>query len=216
MHKEKIYSALRSYSNPQEVFNSSMTIIDWGCGQALATVCFLDFLKDVGIEPNIKKIILIDPSSEALERGNDYVYTYLRDYSIIEKVNKFIDDVTDNDIKSTSPLTVHFFSNVLDIESINLKKLANLLSNNIQGKHLFFCVCPSNRNSNRIQDFASALNIDEQNIVNQFQGSLPIRGTINMLVFEKQGASINVIKADYCPDVQININSMQITSVHLN
>lgn len=210
MHKEKIYSALRSYANPQEIFNSKMTIIDWGCGQALATVCFLDFLKEVRIEVNIDKVIFIEPSIEAIERGTSYVYTYLKDYSIIEKVNKYIDDVTSNDIQSSSPLTVHFFSNILDIESINLKRLANLLSNNIKGRNLFFCVCPSNRNSNRIQDFASDLNIDKQDIVNQFQGSLPIRGTINMLVFEKNGANINVIKADYCPDVQININSMQI------
>ena len=45
MHEAKIQKALSSISNPKKVFNTDIAIIDWGCGQGLATVCFFDFLK---------------------------------------------------------------------------------------------------------------------------------------------------------------------------
>jgi hypothetical protein len=54
---------------PKEVFNTDIAIVDWGCGQGLATVCFFDFLKSQGIPNNTRKVILIEPSEQALERA---------------------------------------------------------------------------------------------------------------------------------------------------
>ena len=44
MHEAKIKTALSSIQNPSKVFNTDLAIVDWGCGQGLATVCFFDFL----------------------------------------------------------------------------------------------------------------------------------------------------------------------------
>ena len=46
MHEAKIQKALSSIQNPKEVFNTEIAIIDWGCGQGLATICFFDFLSN--------------------------------------------------------------------------------------------------------------------------------------------------------------------------
>ena len=58
MHEAKIKTALSSIRNPQEVFNTDIAIVDWGCGQGLATVCFFDFLIAVDLSlsraPNLK------------------------------------------------------------------------------------------------------------------------------------------------------------------
>lgn len=40
MHKEKIDLALDSIKEPLSVFTRDITIIDWGCGQGLASICF--------------------------------------------------------------------------------------------------------------------------------------------------------------------------------
>ena len=69
MHEAKIQKALSAIKNPKEVFNTDIAIVDWGCGQGLATVCFFDFLKNEGIPNNTQKVILIEPSEQALERA---------------------------------------------------------------------------------------------------------------------------------------------------
>ena len=69
MHKEKIYSALDSIQDITIFTEKDLTIIDWGCGQALATICFLDYMNKLGIRPSVNRIILIEPSECAIERA---------------------------------------------------------------------------------------------------------------------------------------------------
>jgi len=57
MHEAKIHIAIESIS--EETFNNDFTIIDWGCGQGLATICFFDYLKMMNIQNRAKKVILI-------------------------------------------------------------------------------------------------------------------------------------------------------------
>ncbi len=142
MHEAKIQKALSSIHNPKEVFNTDIAIIDWGCGQGLATVCFFDFLKNQGIPNNTKKIILIEPSDQALERAKLHTNVYLNDETKIQLVNKKLDDVLKDEIETKQSITLHFFSNILDVPQIDLKKLAQLVGENINGEHYFFCVSP--------------------------------------------------------------------------
>ena len=79
MHELKIKTALSSIDNPQSVFNNHLTIVDWGCGQGLATVCFFDFLKENNLPNNVQTVILIEPSPMALERAKLHVNAYLKD-----------------------------------------------------------------------------------------------------------------------------------------
>ncbi len=142
MHEAKIQKALSSISNPKKVFNTDIAIIDWGCGQGLATVCFFDFLKSQGIPNNTKKIILIEPSEQALERAKLHTNVYIKDETKIQLVNKYLDEVERTDIETNQSITIHFFSNILDVPQIDLKKLAQLVGENVVGEHYFFCVSP--------------------------------------------------------------------------
>ena len=142
MHEAKIQKALSSISNPKKVFNTDIAIIDWGCGQGLATVCFFDFLKSQGIPNNTKNIILIEPSAQALERAKLHTNVYIKDETKIQLVNKYLDEVERTDIETNQSITIHFFSNILDVPQIDLKKLAQLVGENVVGEHYFFCVSP--------------------------------------------------------------------------
>ena len=122
MHEAKIQAALSSIRNPKEVFNTDLAIIDWGCGQGLATICFFDFLRSQGAFNNIQKVVLIEPSEQALERAKQHTNVYLNDETKIQCVAKYLDDVVKEDIDTNHSITVHFFSNILDVPQIDLKK----------------------------------------------------------------------------------------------
>lgn len=208
MHKEKIITALSSINNPLEEFSNGITIIDWGCGQGLATVCFFDYLSSLGISPSIRKVILVEPSRIAIERAQLHTHLYLADNSKIQCINKYINDVTGQDIEHTpTTLTLHFFSNILDIDSVNLVTLANLVSHNLTGRNILFCVGPANLNSNRIEEFAGYFNITQNDILNNYRGNLTTRGTIRLLVFKKEGDHTEIIKTEYNSATLINNNN---------
>lgn len=159
MHEAKINTALSSIKDPNEAFRNNLSIIDWGCGQGLATVCFFDFLKEHNVPNNTQKVILIEPSEQALERARLHTNLYLKDESKIKSVCKCLDDVEKSDIETSQSTTVHFFSNILDIEQIDLKKLAQLVGRNINGEHYFFCVSPLiNGRSQRLDAFYNYFN----------------------------------------------------------
>ena len=207
MHEAKIKNALSSIQNPQQVFNNNLTIVDWGCGQGLATICFFDFLKNNNIQNNVQKVILIEPSPMALERAKLHINAYLEDEGKIQMVPKFLDHVEQMDITFKQAITLHFFSNILDIQQIDLKKLAKLVGENVNGEHYFFCVGPLNCGSTRIDEFAKHLNIADEQIIGKNQGQLiNTRGTIKLLVFKIKGQVIEIIKTDFYPPVPNNVN----------
>ncbi len=207
MHEAKIKMALSSIHNPLDVFKNNITIIDWGCGQGLATVCFFDFLNQNNIPNRVRNIILIEPSKMALKRAKSLTNAYIKDESKIQTVNKFLDNVEKSDIDNLQSHTVHFFSNILDISTVNLKKLAQLVGENINGEHYFICVGPINCGSTRIEEFAKHLNIADEQIIKKNQGQLiNTRGTIKLLVFKIKGQEIEIIKTDFYPSVPSNTN----------
>jgi len=111
MHQAKIYRAL-SCVNPSDYTCGGFDIIDWGCGQGLATVCFFDYLREHEIENNVKKITLIEPSPVTLERAAVHVGAYVNEKIQISCINRYLNDVTQEDIAGDSPVTIHFFSNI--------------------------------------------------------------------------------------------------------
>lgn len=55
MHKAKLDAAFNCIP-VTDVFAEEVEIYDWGCGQGIATICFLDFLSNKCITANIKQI----------------------------------------------------------------------------------------------------------------------------------------------------------------
>ena len=137
--------------------------MDWGCGQALATVCFFDYLNREDINCDITKIILIEPSKEALARATTHVYAYdnVSDSTDVITLNKYIDDVELSEIESNAELTIHFFSNVLDIPKINLKRLAKIVQNSSDNESVVICIGPSNNFNKKIDTFYTYFNNNE-------------------------------------------------------
>lgn len=218
MHEAKIQKALSSIRNPKEVFNTDIAIIDWGCGQGLATVCFFDFLKSQGIPNNTQKVILIEPSEQALERAKLHTKVYIKDDSKIELVNKYLDNVEKTEIETNQSITVHFFSNILDVPQIDLKKLAQLVGENVSGEHYFFCVSPLiEGRSHRLDAFYNYFDLppvfsdfeQSENKLNLLaedaHGKDVFRKyTLKLKVFKFEKGKIYYIPIDYYPAVQFH------------
>lgn len=221
MHEAKIQKALSSIQMPKEVFNTDIAIVDWGCGQGLATVCFFDYLKSQGIPNNTRKVILIEPSEQALERAKLHTKIYLNDETKIQLVNKYLDDVEKTDIETNQPITVHFFSNILDIPQINLKKLAHLVGENVSGEHYFFCVSPLiEGRSHRLDAFYNYFNLvniptvfsNLEQSENQLQllaedahlKDITRKYTLKLKVFKFERNTVYYIPIDYYPAVQFH------------
>ncbi len=162
MHKQKMDIALSQFSW-KDFENKQIQIVDWGCGQALATVCFFDYLNIKDINCDITKIVLIEPSKEALERATTHVYAYdnVSDSTDVVTLNKYIDDIELSEIESNAELTIHFFSNVLDIPKINLKRLAKIVQKNSDNESIVICIGPNNNFNKKIDTFYTYFNHNE-------------------------------------------------------
>lgn len=158
MHQGKINEVLDKI-NTNDFANTDLQIIDWGCGQGLATICLFDFLNKHNVSLDlVKKVILIEPSIVAIDRAKTHVNAYLRNENKTIVIGKYIDDVTVEEIASEEPVTLHLFSNILDITSIDLLRLANCIKTNLKGLHYFFCWGPLNQGNNRIDSFWNYFN----------------------------------------------------------
>lgn len=157
MHEAKIHEALRNI--PSKALQGSFDIVDWGCGQGLATMSFIDFVNQQKLNVNIKRVTLIEPSEMALDRAALHVGSFLEKDIKITKHKKFLDDVTSNDIKSDGHRPViHFFSNILDIKEIDLKVLAQKLDETVLDDNYIVCVGPLNYGNKRIDAFHAYFN----------------------------------------------------------
>lgn len=153
MHEAKIQTALSKL--PKDLFKHDIQIIDWGCGQGLATICLFDYLKNKNLPDNINRIVLIEPAELTLNRAVLHTNIYAgKDCEIIAK-QKPLNQITEDDIRSKSEVTLHFFSNILDVNSVDVQGVANIIANTIQGEHYFICVGPLNVNNRRIDAFAN-------------------------------------------------------------
>lgn len=197
MHREKIVAALDTIQRPADFFTKKITIVDWGCGQGLATICFFDYLHTLGFPINISKVVLVEPSTPAISRACAHVSKYINS-NLIQPINKYINDVKPLDLShDAQTLTIHFFSNILDITSVDICALSGLIKTTFLGEQLLFCVGPQNIGASRIADFAHQFDIPEDDLIGESNGRLSTRGTISMMVFHIKSIIIEVIKVEY-------------------
>lgn len=205
MHQAKVYRALSCIS-PSTYASGDFDIVDWGCGQGLATVCFFDYLRERRITNRVHKVTLIEPSDAARERAAIHVGAYVGSNVTVSCIGSYLDDVKPEDIAGDSPVTIHFFSNILDIGSIDLKSLAEKVGSNVQGQHYFFCISPMNSGNRRIDRFYEYFNAPEtfmNETASEYrysEGSSPC--SYNIKVFKLENNQINLIAVDYYPDAQ--------------
>ncbi|KWW41740.1 MAG: hypothetical protein F083_954 [bacterium F083] len=141
MHQAKLDYAFGKL--PEEFFEQpEINIIDYGCGQALGTMCYADFLREKGYSQKVKTISLIEPSEICLKRSALHAAAFFPDAEI-KTVNKKFDELTQDDIVcSEETPTLHILSNVLDVLNFDLDKFSILIKDSLKGYNQFVCVGP--------------------------------------------------------------------------
>ena len=155
-HRRHLDIAFGKLPRPSSVVGDGYSVVDWGCGQGLATVCLLDYLKNKRIDALPKEVVLVEPSELAIENARLHVGLYGPDK--IRTVQKRLDDVTGADIRTSAPVTLHLFANILDVDGIDLKRLANLISDNAEGLNYIVCVSPWYSAASRLFTFKEYFN----------------------------------------------------------
>ena len=95
-HFHKLRAAFASTNFPY-LNGRNVEIIDWGCGQAIATCVLLDYFIENRISPNILKITLVEPSEIATAKGRNLIVQMFQNNenvrNTISLVNKKFDDL---------------------------------------------------------------------------------------------------------------------------
>lgn len=172
MHQAKLNYAFGKL--PKEFFEQpEINIIDYGCGQALGTLCYIDFLNKNNYWQKVNSITLIDPSEICLKRAALHASVFFPEARIIT-INKRFDDLNERDIACNEWLDglymrreieenefvpkLHLFSNVLDMDSFDMKRLAKLILGRAKHYNQFVCTGPLFHNgekANKILCFSS-------------------------------------------------------------
>lgn len=149
MHKAKMQSALAE-PFPQQ-FDQPLTIIDWGCGQGLASMLFCEKY----YQENANQIILIDPSELAIKRASLHCKAVNPECSV-RTICKKLDDVELNDIGIIrNNVVVNLFSNILDIDDYSTPHILSLMAGIKKAENYYVCVSPhiNDIKTNKIDNF---------------------------------------------------------------
>ena len=140
MHQAKLNKAFENI--PEILFDQpEINIIDYGCGQAIGTMCYVDFIRQKGVSQKVKRVTLIEPSEICLKRAALHVSAFCPDADIVT-INKTFNDLDAADIVCDEEIpTLHILSNVLDLE-FDMERFAELISDNLKGYNQFVCVGP--------------------------------------------------------------------------
>ena len=141
MHEAKMLSALQKF--PFEMLiNKHIEIFDWACGQGLASIVLLEYMRKQSNTLPIDKITLIEPSEIALKRAALHVRHFDKQCGI-KTILKHIDSIQHTDIQSNAnTIKIHLFSNILDVDGFSMQHLISLIAQTQKGNNYFVCVSP--------------------------------------------------------------------------
>lgn len=145
MHIIKLNKALDLFFSTIDLCENFVEIIDWGSGQALASCVLTDYIRTGKTGINIASYTLIDQSEIAVMMGNKYISSLgqritLPPINVInQKADEFLTLLEPSDAKK---IKIHFFSNFLDICSLNLDQIYQNVARNFTGINYFVCVSP--------------------------------------------------------------------------
>lgn len=161
MHNAKLQYAFEHLQ--KNVFKyREIEIIDYGCGQGLATICYHDFLQEHNIEQIVKRITLIEPSTMALSRAELLCSRFYPDAEI-NVINKQFDDLTNEDLSLSLEIpTIHLLSNILDVDSYDLQHFSQIVKERSVGDNEYVLVSPM-QNTMRIKRLKDFVTIIEKN-----------------------------------------------------
>lgn len=141
------------FENLMEYFiDKSINVIDWGCNQGIASMLFLDFIREKQLNINISNLILIEQNEKSLKRAFFHINELKQNNIHIKTINSNIQNIGKNKLLLNENITVHLYSTLLDNNYEN-KKISLLDSiNSIKNTESYF-VCISPNSDKRINDF---------------------------------------------------------------
>lgn len=181
MHREKLLKAFSKENFPYDKLKRSFEIYDWGCGQGIGTVTLIETLREANCLQYLKTVHLEEPSDIARSRAVLHVKQALGDipvkvyehYEYLPSDNEEYEPLgcysacscrpykpIINQIEVETSCAVHIFSNVLDIEDVSIKQVAEMITSSGQ-EHIVTCIGPANLNESRIFNFKSYFKQDE-------------------------------------------------------
>ena len=198
-HPHHLSIAFKKLPNPAKTFSDGYAVVDWGCGTALASVCLIDYFRSKGFNELPQQVVLVEPSKPSIENARLHLELY--GVSNMRLVNKLLDDVDDDDVVTDAPVTIHLFSNILDVEGFDLKKLANLVADNAHGESYLVCVSPCYRAASRLFSFKDYFN-DTQTYACESLNQPSEDVSVSYAVFKYMPGTSSVVQIKYYPPVQ--------------
>ena len=193
MHKAKLDTAFGCIPADTDLFSNQIEIYDWGCGQGIATICLLDYLKANHINYDIKSIHLIEPSTAAVKRACYVIECMDADISVA-KTTKVFDELLQTDFTPSEAIKLHLFSNILDVDSFDLARFIHLFQQCFSGTNYFVCVGPYYSNNRRVDEFIAATAPDSVfAVMNREKGTWLKEWTISMRIFLKEFVRIEPV-----------------------
>ena len=162
MHIIKCRAALQNFPcAPNDYIQRHyFEIIDWGCGQGIATLTFLEFLEERGLLGKLNAITLIEPSEMALKRAKQWIIQNVGPSVKVKSVKRFIpSDINEvmEEVSCSSYVCINLFSNILDIKNLSLLWLARKTSE-LANVNYMVCIGPKFSKNTRIDDFCGYFN----------------------------------------------------------
>lgn len=136
-----------------------MEIIDYGCGQGLASFLFIQKMSHLQ-KLRVKNVTLIEPSLIALNRAEKLLRCPVP-HAELRIINKYLDEVALNELDfSQDRVKLHLFSNILDVDGFDEFELFSKILCS-KGAHIFLAVSPyrkdHNGGSEKLSDIYNAL-----------------------------------------------------------
>lgn len=142
-HFARFHSLLQQVSRGKSAAVTRLAIVDYGCGQGLASLALLDRLQQHRLDLDI---YLVEPSAHALYAAQCYVQAFasrLQGQVRVHPVCAYLGEEPEAMLRNQS-YTIHLFSNVLDLAGQRPLNLQAVFSNIAQalGKHLLLAISP--------------------------------------------------------------------------
>ena len=155
MYKALIYDALEQFISKLD--NQTITLIDWGSNQGIASMLVLDYIKEKQLDIKVSQVILVDDDTKILSRAMAQVEALSQDNIQIIAIKNDDDNLLDK-IK-TNTIALNLFAN--DRIPIDFKVINDVIYKD-------FIICLSNENiefvDNIYNDFNNSTNIQDLSI----------------------------------------------------
>lgn len=158
MHRKKM---MKAYNHlPSSILLGNFSVIDWGCGQGLASILLQEYIENTGnSKSRISDIILVEPSKHCLSMAENYIQWTIPDISIWS-INKTEENVDAFDFPRCDLPTIHLLSNVIDMPEFVGDNIIRYLNINYKYRQVVVCVSPfyaKDGRGQRMYDFGNRL-----------------------------------------------------------